>query len=67
MQKLWGGKATKYMAAMWMVKKQEWGINRGQMLLPNGEKIDTKVLQYKRPPIGGLENSRERVKIGLAR
>lgn len=52
-------KATEYMAAKWMVKKQEWGINRGSLLLPDGQYLeDTGKNMFVRPVIQGREKQR---------
>ena len=43
-------KATVYMAAKWLVKKQEWGINRGSLMLPDGQYLeDTGKNMFVRP------------------
>lgn len=56
-------KATEYMAAKWLVKKQEWGINRGSLMLPDGQLLaDSGKNMFVRSVVMGRERSK-----GLAR
>ena len=54
-------KATEYMVATWLVKKQEWGLNRGSLMLPDGQYLeDTGKNMFVRPSILHIAQKKQR-------